>query len=71
MCLAGHLANWWLPYLGLSSASQRAAYQRDYARTLKILPTQGRDVVIDVQHMIVGVLTLAMLGTTAAATITA
>ena len=76
LILAGHLASWWLPYLGLSSAAQRKVYARDYARTLKILPTAGHDVVPDVQHMIVGhmivgALTLAMLGTTLAATLTA
>jgi hypothetical protein len=69
LCLVGHLANWWLPYSGLSTAGQRATYDREYARTLKILPTGGRAVVVDVQHMVVGVLTLLMLGTTLAATL--
>jgi hypothetical protein len=69
LCLAGHLANWWLPYLGLSTAGQREAYARDYARTWKVLPTRGRAVVIDVQHMVVGLLTLAMSATTLAATL--
>ncbi len=69
LCLAGHLANWWLPYFGLSTAGQRATYAREYARTLKVLPTRGRAVVVDVQHMVVGALTLVMLGTTLAATL--
>lgn len=71
LTLAGHLASWWLPYLGLSTAGQRAAYRRDYARTVKLLPTAGHDVVIDVQHMVVGALTLLMTAGTLAATLTA
>ncbi|RJL35466.1 hypothetical protein [Bailinhaonella thermotolerans] len=71
MTFAGHLASWWVPYFGLSSAAQREVYARDYSRTLKILPTAGRAVVPDVQHMVVGVLTLAMLGTTLAVTLNA
>lgn len=38
-------------------------------RTWKLLPTHGHSVVIDVQHMVVGLLTLAMCGTTLAATL--
>jgi hypothetical protein len=55
--------------VGISTAAQRAAYRRDYARTLKVLPTAGHDVVIDVQHLVVGALTLAMLAATLAATL--
>jgi hypothetical protein len=69
LIMIGHLQNWWLPYFGISSAAQRELYRREYARTLKILPTEGRDVVIDVQHMVVGALSLLMLGTTLAATL--
>ncbi|MCK2215047.1 hypothetical protein MF672_014805 [Actinomadura sp. ATCC 31491] len=65
----GHVTSWWLPYAGLSTAAQRETYRRDYARTLKVLPTAGHDVVIDVQHMVVGVLSLIMLGTTLAVTL--
>ncbi|MFH8385862.1 hypothetical protein ACH4E7_33905 [Kitasatospora sp. NPDC018058] len=71
LVLTGHVVSWWLPYFGFSSAAQREVYRRDYARTLKILPAEGRDVVIDVQHMVVGVLTLLMTGATAAATMAA
>ena len=60
--LLGHVASWWLPYFGLSTAAQRDAYGREYARTLKVLPTGGRDVVVDVQHMVVGALTCPMVG---------
>jgi hypothetical protein len=65
--LIGHLANWWLPYFGHSSAAQRENYQQDYSRTWKILPTEGHGVVIDVQHMVVGLLSLLMFATTLAA----
>ncbi|MGV9302020.1 hypothetical protein ACWDLG_01490 [Nonomuraea sp. NPDC003727] len=61
LTMIGHVTSWWLPYFGFSFAAQREAYQREYARTWKILPTEGRDVVIDVQHMVVGVLCLIML----------
>ncbi|MGV9296367.1 hypothetical protein [Amycolatopsis sp. NPDC003676] len=44
---------------------------RDYARPKKILPAAGHDVVPDVQHLVAGLLTLVMLGTTLAATLTA
>ncbi|MEV0622519.1 hypothetical protein AB0I81_55025 [Nonomuraea sp. NPDC050404] len=67
LILAGHLYNWWLPYFGPASAAQRELYQREYARTLKILPAGGRGVVPDVQHMVVGALSLIMLFTTLSA----
>ncbi|QKW21212.1 hypothetical protein HUT16_21030 [Kitasatospora sp. NA04385] len=66
--LTGHLLSWWIPYFGYSTAAQRELYQRDYARTLKVLPTEGHGVVPDVQHVVVGVLTLLMTAGTAAAT---
>ncbi|MEW1845226.1 hypothetical protein AB0392_45395 [Nonomuraea angiospora] len=69
LILAGHLTNWWLPYFGPSSEAQRQVYERDYARTLKIVPAAGHAVVPDVQHMVVGLLSLAMLGTTLAVTL--
>ncbi|GAA4974428.1 hypothetical protein HD597_009295 [Nonomuraea thailandensis] len=67
LILAGHVHNWWLPYLGPSSAAQRELYRREYARTLKILPAEGHGVVPDVQHMVVGALSLIMLVTTLSA----
>lgn len=57
----GHIASWWLPYLGVSTADQRDAYQREYARTLKVLPTDGHAVVPDVQHMVVGLILVPMV----------
>ncbi|WP_327140025.1 hypothetical protein [Nocardia sp. NBC_01327] len=69
LILAGHLTSWWLPYFGISSAAQRDIYVRDYSRTLKILPTAGHSVVPDVQHMIVGALTVAMIAATVVQTL--
>ncbi|MER6951414.1 hypothetical protein ABT294_46110 [Nonomuraea sp. NPDC000554] len=71
LIMAGHLQSWWLPYFGVSTEAQREVYRRDYGRTLKILPTEGHDVVIDVQHLVVGVLSLIMLATTLVVTLTA
>ncbi|WP_214412187.1 hypothetical protein [Sphaerisporangium fuscum] len=42
LTVIGHVISWWLPYFGFSFAAQRAAYQREYSRTWKILPTEGR-----------------------------
>jgi hypothetical protein len=67
LVLVGHVRSWWVPYFGAGTRAQRELYQREFSRTLKVLPTGGRDVVPDVQHMVVGVLTLAM----GAATLTA
>ncbi|MFJ1794749.1 hypothetical protein [Kitasatospora griseola] len=68
LVLAGHLVSWWLPYAGFSTAAQRELHRRDYARTWKVLPTAGRAVVPDVQHLVVGALTLLMTAATATAT---
>ncbi|MEW9529874.1 hypothetical protein [Microbispora sp. NPDC049125] len=69
LTMAGHLVNWWLPYFGVSFAAQRETYRREYARTWKVLPTEGRAVVIDVQHMVVGVMTVVMLVAVAVTTL--
>ncbi|GAA3452999.1 hypothetical protein [Dactylosporangium matsuzakiense] len=69
LTVLGHLHAWWLPYFATPSAAQRERYERDYARTLKLLPTAGHGVVIDVQHMVVGALTLAMAATTVLAAV--
>ncbi|MEQ4306072.1 hypothetical protein ABNF97_32590 [Plantactinospora sp. B6F1] len=61
LCLGGHLASWWLPYLAGATPAQRAEFQEYYADTLRFLPTAGHDVVIDLQHTVVGLLTLVML----------
>ncbi|WP_426503845.1 hypothetical protein ACPPVO_40345 [Dactylosporangium sp. McL0621] len=69
LTVLGHVRSWWVPYFGRTTPEQRERYQREYGRTLKILPTEGHGVVIDVQHMVVGALTAAMLATTVLATV--
>jgi hypothetical protein len=69
LCLVGHLISWWIPYFGSATAAQRADYLRYYDHTLRFLPTAGHDVIIDVQHTIVGLLTLVMLAATVIVTI--
>jgi hypothetical protein len=71
LIVAGHVASWWLPYFGLDSQAQRELYQREYSRTLKILPAEGHGVVVDVQHMVVGALALLMLVATIIVTLSA
>jgi hypothetical protein len=61
--VVGHLAGWWLPYAGVSVGPQRDVYREEYSRTVSVLPRTGHDVVVDVQHMVTGVLGLVMLGT--------
>lgn len=62
--LVSHVVQWWLPYLGWSTKGQRTGYRRQFTRTLSVLPRAGRDVVPDVQHMVVGMLSTALFGTT-------
>ncbi|WP_219471403.1 hypothetical protein [Nonomuraea rhizosphaerae] len=69
LIVAGHVRSWWLPYFGISTTEQRELYRREYARTLKVLPAEGRDVVIDVQHLVVGALSLIMLASTLVVTL--
>jgi hypothetical protein len=64
LCVVGHVISWWIPYFGSATVAQRADYQEYYADTLRFLPTTGHDVVIDVQHTVVGLLTLLMLAAT-------
>ncbi|RSN01817.1 hypothetical protein DMB42_37215 [Nonomuraea sp. WAC 01424] len=71
LVVAGHVRSWWLPYFGPATPEQRELYLREYSRTWKVLPTAGHGVVIDVQHMVVGVLSLLMLAATIVVTLTA
>ncbi|MEU5868666.1 hypothetical protein ABZ815_46370 [Nonomuraea sp. NPDC047529] len=71
LVMTGHVRSWWLPYFGTATDEQRELYRREYSRTWKVLPTAGRAVVIDVQHMVMGVLSLLMLATTIVVTLTA
>jgi hypothetical protein len=68
--VVGHLAGWWLPYAGVSVGPQREVYREEYSRTVSVLPRAGHEVVVDVQHMVTGILGLVMLGTSLAALVT-
>ena len=68
--VVGHVAGWWLPYAGVSVGPQRDVYREEYSRTVNVLPKAGHEVVVDVQHMVTGILGLVMLGTSLAALVT-
>ena len=68
--VVGHVAGWWLPYAGVSVGPQRDVYREEYSRTVSVLPRAGHEVVVDVQHMVTGILGLVMLGTSLAALVT-
>ncbi|MEU4227393.1 hypothetical protein AB0F17_24120 [Nonomuraea sp. NPDC026600] len=52
------------PYCGHFVYDVSLQRTQNHSRTLKILPTEGHDVVIDVQHLVVGALSVFMLATT-------
>lgn len=66
LILTGHVLSWWVPYSGHSTEAQRELYRREFTRTLKVVPAEGHDVVIDLQHTVVGALTLVMCASTLA-----
>ncbi|AHH95446.1 hypothetical protein GCM10010174_59620 [Kutzneria viridogrisea] len=70
LTIVGNAVCWWLPYFGLiRNEPMRRAYQREYSRTLKVLPTRGRAVVPDLQHVVVTVGCWALFGTCLTATL--
>jgi len=64
-----HVAYWWLPYLRGGSEAQKAEHARLFGRTTTFLPAIGDHPIPNAQHVIVGVLMLAMVVTSVAATI--
>lgn len=64
--LLGHLNAWWRPYLFGATKKELIEYQAMFQRTFKILPRIATNPVPDVQHMILGVVVLAMTVTTTA-----
>lgn len=65
LCLtvvAGNINSWWFPYFtGRGSASMRRDWEREYGRTLKLLPTAGHVVTPDAQHVVVTAIAWSML----------
>ena len=62
--VVGHVASWWMPYLGVAVQPQIEIYQREFSRTLQAVPEQGHLVGVDVQHLVAGALSVIVLGTT-------
>jgi hypothetical protein len=62
--VVGHVVYWWMPYLGVAVEPQVEIYQREFLRTVKAVPAEGHLVAVDVQHVVAGVLAVAVLGTT-------
>jgi hypothetical protein len=62
--VVGHIAYWWMPYFGVAVEPQVEIYRREFSRTVKAVPAEGHLVAVDVQHLVAGVLAVAVLGTT-------
>ncbi|GAA1659474.1 hypothetical protein GCM10009765_06040 [Fodinicola feengrottensis] len=60
--VAGNINSWWFPYFtGRGNADMRRNWEREYGRTLKLLPTDGHVVTPDAQHLVVTAIAWAML----------
>jgi hypothetical protein len=64
-----HVAYWWLPYLRGASEAQKAEHTRLFGGTTTFLPAIGENPIPNAQHVVVGVLMLAMVATSVAAAI--
>jgi hypothetical protein len=62
-----HLAYWWLPYVRGGSAAQISEHQRLFGGTTTFLPPIGDHPVPNAQHVVVGLLMVAMVVSTIAA----
>lgn len=62
--VVGHIAYWWMPYLGVAVEPQVEIYQREFSRTVKAVPEEGHLVAVDVQHLVAGVLSVLVLAAT-------
>jgi hypothetical protein len=63
--LALQLWTWWPPYLFGADEAWQARYAESFARTLKVLPSPGNHLAPDAQHLVLQLLTLAVLVATA------
>lgn len=62
--VVGHVVYWWMPYIGVAVQPQVEIYQREFSRTVTAVPAEGHLVAVDAQHLVAGVLAVAVLGTT-------
>jgi hypothetical protein len=67
--LAMHVAYWWVPYLRGVSEEQGAERALLFGGTTSFLPQIGNHPIPNAQHVIVGVLMVAMLVTTVASVV--
>ncbi len=63
--------SWWLPYIQGASPGWKQVYGRFFGETIKFLPTVGDHLAPDACHIVLQLLVLAALVTTAIATIQA
>jgi hypothetical protein len=64
-----HVAFWWLPYLRGATAEHQQEHARMFGGTTTFLPAIGDHPIPNAQHVVVGVLMLAMFATSVAAAI--
>jgi hypothetical protein len=64
-----HVAYWWVPYLRGASEAQKAEHAKLFGSTTTFLPAIGDHPIPNAQHVVVGVLMLAMVVTSVAVTI--
>jgi len=64
-----HVAYWWIPYLRGATEEQQAERARLFAGTTTFLPPIGDHPIPNAQHVVVGVLMLAMVAASIAAAI--
>jgi hypothetical protein len=67
--LAMHVAYWWLPYLRGATAEHTREHARMFGGTTTFLPAIGAHPIPNAQHVVVGVLMLAMVATSVATAI--
>jgi hypothetical protein len=64
-----HVAYWWLPYLRGGSEPRKAEHAKLFGGTTTFLPAIGDHPIPNAQHVVVGVLMVAMVATSVRATI--
>lgn len=58
--LLGHLNTWWRPYFFGASPKEQQEYARLFQRTYKVLPPIRNNPVPDAEHMLLGLIVVAM-----------
>ena len=61
-----HIAYWWVPYFRGATAEHKAEHARMFGGTTTFLPAIGKNPIPNAQHVVVGVLMLAMVATSGA-----